>query len=96
LLKDTLCGYPLQYVRDYNKRRGMSVWHDVFGWLGGLPFEVAKPDEIFDFYKARGFILVRLLTDHSSGCNQFVFNAPAPVLNATRGPVEQICHLSHH
>jgi 2-polyprenyl-6-hydroxyphenyl methylase/3-demethylubiquinone-9 3-methyltransferase len=75
LLKDTLRGHPLQYVRDYKKRRGMSVWHDVLDWLGGLPFEVAKPEEIFDFYKGRGFTLDRLLTDHGSGCNQFVFIA---------------------
>jgi 2-polyprenyl-3-methyl-5-hydroxy-6-metoxy-1,4-benzoquinol methylase len=75
LAKDTLRGHPTQYLRDYKKRRGMSVWHDILDWLGGLPFEVAKPEQIFDFYKARGFMLDRLLTDHGSGCNQFVFIA---------------------
>jgi hypothetical protein len=41
----------------------MSVWHDILDWLGGLPFELAKPEQFFDFYKARGFLLDRLVTD---------------------------------
>jgi SAM-dependent methyltransferase len=48
--------------------------HDWFDWLGGLPFEVAKPEEIFDFLRRRGFRLNRLVTcGGKSGCNQFVF-----------------------
>ncbi|MGH8511739.1 MAG: hypothetical protein ACREU9_02645 [Gammaproteobacteria bacterium] len=26
---------------------GMSYWHDLIDWIGGYPFEVAKPEEIF-------------------------------------------------
>lgn len=33
----------------------MSLWHDIVDWVGGHPFAVAKPDEIFEFYKARGY-----------------------------------------
>jgi 2-polyprenyl-3-methyl-5-hydroxy-6-metoxy-1,4-benzoquinol methylase len=56
------------------KRRGMSVWHDLVDWVGGYPFEVAKPEEVFDFYRQRGFELVRLITRGGSlGCNEFVF-----------------------
>jgi 2-polyprenyl-6-hydroxyphenyl methylase/3-demethylubiquinone-9 3-methyltransferase len=51
----------------------MSVWHDILDWLGGLPFEVAKPEQIFDFYKSRDFVLDRLTTDRGSGCNEFLF-----------------------
>ena len=29
--------------------RGMSFRHDVIDWLGGLPYEFAHPQEIFDF-----------------------------------------------
>jgi 2-polyprenyl-3-methyl-5-hydroxy-6-metoxy-1,4-benzoquinol methylase len=72
-VKGLLRGRPLEFFLDYKKRRGMSVWHDVLDWLGGLPFEVAKPEAIFDFYKARGFALSRLVTDRGSGCNEFVF-----------------------
>jgi 2-polyprenyl-3-methyl-5-hydroxy-6-metoxy-1,4-benzoquinol methylase len=54
--------------------RGMDWWHDVVDWVGGYPFEVAKPEEIFEFFKARGFSLERLHTCGGSlGCNQFVF-----------------------
>jgi 2-polyprenyl-6-hydroxyphenyl methylase/3-demethylubiquinone-9 3-methyltransferase len=42
--------------------------------VGGSPFEVAKPEEIFSFYRAKGFSLERLYTCGGGlGCNQFVF-----------------------
>jgi 2-polyprenyl-6-hydroxyphenyl methylase/3-demethylubiquinone-9 3-methyltransferase len=54
--------------------RGMSIWYDMIDWLGGLPFEVATPEQIFDFYRDRGFILERLRTCRGRmGCNEFVF-----------------------
>ena len=54
--------------------RGMSMWHDMLDWLGGYPFEVARPEEIFDFYRARGFRLDKLITCGGGlGNNQFVF-----------------------
>jgi 2-polyprenyl-6-hydroxyphenyl methylase/3-demethylubiquinone-9 3-methyltransferase len=28
----------------------MSAWRDVVDWVGGYPFEVAKPERVFDFY----------------------------------------------
>jgi hypothetical protein len=56
------------------KRRGMSRWHHTVDWVGGYPFEVAGPDEIVDFFVARGFMLTKLRTvGRSHGCNQFVF-----------------------
>jgi 2-polyprenyl-6-hydroxyphenyl methylase/3-demethylubiquinone-9 3-methyltransferase len=52
----------------------MSVVTDWFDWLGGYPFEVAKPEEIFHFYKARGYTLNRLKTCGGGlGNNEFVF-----------------------
>ena len=57
-----------------SRARGMSKWHDKIDWVGGFPFEVAKPEEVFDFARARGFELVKLVTCYGSrGCNQFVF-----------------------
>ena len=54
--------------------RGMSAFRDVIDWVGGLPFEVAKPEEIFDFYAKRNFELKRLKTCGGGlGCNEFVF-----------------------
>lgn len=54
--------------------RGMLPWRDVVDWVGGLPFEVAKPEEIFDFFRSHGFDLIRLKTCAGGlGCNEFVF-----------------------
>jgi hypothetical protein len=59
--------------------RGMSFRHDMVDWLGGYPFEVARPEEILDFYCKRGFTLERLKTcGGRHGCNEFVFSRPAP------------------
>jgi SAM-dependent methyltransferase len=68
---------PGDYIRSwttYNERRGMSRWRDAIDWVGGYPYEVATPDEIFDFFRTRGYILTRLNCGKVGlGCNQFVF-----------------------
>lgn len=65
---------PFKAWDDKKKNRGMSVWHDLVDWVGGYPFEVAKPEEIFDFYRTKGFTLVRLKTCGGGlGCNEYVF-----------------------
>jgi 2-polyprenyl-3-methyl-5-hydroxy-6-metoxy-1,4-benzoquinol methylase len=73
-----LQGQPARYVRswtDYKRTRGMSRWHDIVDWIGGYPFEVAKPEQVFGFLHARGFELERLLTCAGGlGCNQYVFS----------------------
>jgi 2-polyprenyl-6-hydroxyphenyl methylase/3-demethylubiquinone-9 3-methyltransferase len=51
----------------------MSAWHDLVDWVGGYPFEVAKPEEVFDFCRARGFNLEKLITRQGRGCNEFCF-----------------------
>jgi 2-polyprenyl-3-methyl-5-hydroxy-6-metoxy-1,4-benzoquinol methylase len=72
-------GKPWMYfnnIINYSKcsMRGMSYWHDYIDWIGGYPFEVAKPGEIFNFYRVRGFRLDLLQTCAGGlGCNQFVF-----------------------
>ncbi|MCJ7772803.1 MAG: hypothetical protein MUP22_06670, partial [Desulfobacterales bacterium] len=54
--------------------RGMSLWHDMVDWLGGYPFEVAKPESVFRFFQDRGFALEALKTcGGRMGCNEFVF-----------------------
>jgi 2-polyprenyl-6-hydroxyphenyl methylase/3-demethylubiquinone-9 3-methyltransferase len=56
----------------------MSRKHDLVDWVGGYPFEVAKPEQIFDFYRDRGFELTRLKTCGGGlGCNEFVFRRRA-------------------
>jgi 2-polyprenyl-6-hydroxyphenyl methylase/3-demethylubiquinone-9 3-methyltransferase len=68
---------PAAYVRTWTKydqnNRGMSRWRDIIDWVGGYPYEVAKPEEIFDFYRERGFRLTRLKCGGVGlGCNEFV------------------------
>ncbi len=58
---------------EYKKNRGMSITHDWFDWLGGLPFEVATVEEIFHFFQDRGFVLNNIKTNNGLGNNQFVF-----------------------
>jgi 2-polyprenyl-3-methyl-5-hydroxy-6-metoxy-1,4-benzoquinol methylase len=66
---------PFTSYGNYKKTRGMSVTHDWVDWLGGYPFEVAKPEEIFDFYHANGFDLEVLKTCGGGlGCNQYIFS----------------------
>ena len=65
----------------YAKHRGMSWWHDAIDWLGGYPFEVAKPEEIVHFYRERGFILDWLrCVGARLGCNEFVFSNQSELL----------------
>lgn len=76
LVRDTLSGKPLQTWKNYasQEMRGMDPWRNVVDWVGGYPFEVAKPEEIFDFLRKRGFELERLKTwAGGHGCNEFVF-----------------------
>lgn len=75
MVKDLLRGKPFKTIRDRSKKeRGMTFWYDLVDWVGGYPFEVAKPEEIFDFYRERGFRLTKLRTCGGSlGCNEYVF-----------------------
>jgi 2-polyprenyl-6-hydroxyphenyl methylase/3-demethylubiquinone-9 3-methyltransferase len=55
-------------------RRGMSLWHDFIDWVGGYPFEVARPEQVTAFYTERGFVPTRqALCGGKLGCNEFVF-----------------------
>ena len=78
LIKDLLrFRNPLSRYGEYKKTRGMSPIYDWLDWLGGYPFEVAKPEEIFDFYRKKSFILEQLKTCGGGlGCNEFVFDVP--------------------
>jgi SAM-dependent methyltransferase len=72
--KDFLRLRPFSTWRSYSSSRGMSPWRDIIDWVGGYPFEVARPEEIFDFYRKRNCELIKLKTCGGSlGCNEFVF-----------------------
>lgn len=57
--------------------RGMSPYCDWIDWLGGYPFEVAKPGEVVSFFEDRGFLTEKCVAvGGGSGNNEFVFRAP--------------------
>ncbi|RJG01279.1 class I SAM-dependent methyltransferase [Noviherbaspirillum sedimenti] len=74
LIYPTLPSVVLKKIQRRKNPRGMSTWHDMFDWLGGYPFEVSKPEEIFSFYRKLGYTLEALKTVGGRlGCNEFVF-----------------------
>jgi len=55
--------------------RGMDRRRDLVDWVGGFPFQVSKPEEVFRFCRDRGFILEELTTCAGGlGNNQYVFS----------------------
>ncbi len=65
---------PLRRYRDVKHSRGMAYLTDLLDWLGGYPFEVAKPEDVFHFLRDAGFELVKLKTAGGGhGNNEFVF-----------------------
>jgi len=78
-VRDIIAGAPGRTWRTYSilSGRGMSPWRDVVDWVGGYPFEVSKPEEVFDFFHSSGFQLNKLRTCGGGlGCNEFVFFKP--------------------
>lgn len=74
VVKEMCRGQFFRAWRTYKSERGMSPWHDIVDWIGGYPFEVCKPEEVFEFYKSKGFSLTALKTCAGGlGCNEFVF-----------------------
>lgn len=64
----------------YRRNRGMTKWRDIIDWVGGYPYEVSKPDDVFDFCRARGFVMTKLKCGNVGlGCNEFVFAKKQPL-----------------
>jgi 2-polyprenyl-3-methyl-5-hydroxy-6-metoxy-1,4-benzoquinol methylase len=65
---------PWHTIATYKRNRGMSIWHDWHDWLGGYPFETAKPEAIIFPIKREGFTLTNLKTQYGTvGCVEYVF-----------------------
>lgn len=65
---------PFKDWTEKKRTRGMSVWNDLIHWVGGYSFEVAKSEAILDFFRDKGFELVKLKTcGGGHACNEFVF-----------------------
>lgn len=82
ILKDTLLSKnPLKTWKAYGiNDRGMSPWRDVVDWVGGYLFEVAKPEDVFSFFKQKGYSLEKMKTCAGGlGCNEFIFKRETDV-----------------
>ena len=80
LARAILSRRPQDYVRSwthYDPARGMNHWHDIIDWVGGYPYECAKPDAIFAFFHQRGFALDNLKIGGGLGCSEYVFSRSA-------------------
>src|SRR5437588_7852716 len=77
LLRSLVLLKPGKYLKSwtrYNQNRGMSRWRDIIDWVGGYPYEVTTPEQVFDFYHPRGFQLTKMKCGGVGlGCNEFVF-----------------------
>ena len=72
-VRDLFKGRPFSSWKAYADERGMSPWHDVVDWVGGYPFEAARPEEIMNFYSQHGFTLLKMNPSGGHGCNDYVF-----------------------
>ena len=76
-LRAALDGRPSEYLCSWiepDNFRGMTRWRDIVDWVGGYPYEFATPEQIFYFYRERGFTLTKLKCGGVGlGCNEFVF-----------------------
>lgn len=70
---------PIRFIRNYKSSRGMNYFTDVHDWLGGYPYESAKPSELVKFVESLGFspFIERPLPPSrgivGSGCGEFTF-----------------------
>ena len=68
--------HPGKYIRfwTHNRGRGMNYYYDIIDWIGGYPFEVSKPEEVFLFFYKLKYELKNLRTCGGKlGCNEYVF-----------------------
>ena len=98
---DLLRGRPFDTWRNYHRSsRGMSAWHDVVDWVGGYPYEVARPEQVIALYETLGFAGRVLTHQDGHGCNEFILtrrdrtandlaNAEVPTCVACGGQVRE-------
>lgn len=56
----------------------MSPWRDVVDWVGGYPFEAARPDEVVARLEKAGFKLLKQKLSGGHGCNEYLFERTPP------------------
>jgi 2-polyprenyl-6-hydroxyphenyl methylase/3-demethylubiquinone-9 3-methyltransferase len=61
----------------WNERieRGMTIYHDIVDWLGGLPYEVASVEEVTAYLEKKGFTSLRIKEVSEGGCSIYLFSS---------------------
>jgi len=78
---------PTKRYKEHKKYRGMSLVHDWKDWLGGYPYQAAKPKRIISFFENLGYRLHSFKPPgHGFGNNQFLFQK----LKKSRFPVKTL------
>ena len=63
------------FRRHSGDRRGMKFRYDVIDWVGGYPFEVASPQEVEGYARARGFdCRCVFFAARRHGCNEYLLH----------------------
>jgi 2-polyprenyl-3-methyl-5-hydroxy-6-metoxy-1,4-benzoquinol methylase len=68
--------------------RGMTLYHDIVDWLGGLPYEVAHVSEVLLFGINRGLRPLRVCEWGQGGCSVYLFKNDPNRFVATREKFE--------
>ena len=66
-------------VAGYDSGRGMDYYHDLHDWMGGYPYQSARPSQVQEFLHALGFRQTIFIPSgvrigiFGSGCSQYTF-----------------------
>lgn len=64
---------PIAYIKTYKSNRGMNWYNDIVDWLGGYPYEFARPDEMVNFFGKREFVCKKMIYRDGIGCSEYLF-----------------------
>jgi 2-polyprenyl-6-hydroxyphenyl methylase/3-demethylubiquinone-9 3-methyltransferase len=60
------------------RARGMTTYHDIVDWHGGLPYDAATAEEMEQFFAERGFTLEKSSIKRDGGVSVYLFRSAAP------------------
>ena len=78
MIERALESVSIKRAKSTRRARGMTVYHDMVDWLGGLPYEVAHVSEILWFCMSRGFQPLRVFEKREGGCSVFLLRRATP------------------
>ncbi|HYN39418.1 MAG TPA: class I SAM-dependent methyltransferase [Rhodospirillales bacterium] len=83
---------PFTKIGAHNRKRGMKWYIDVLDWLGGYPYESARPEDVVARLEAAGFRLKQMFKARrdlgilGSGNAEYVFEKRPPAEAAFKTP----------